>query len=387
MKIRTNCFLAKAAALALCVLTALGAVSCAGSEESSSNTPVSESLTETSAAVTDPAETSGVTTVGTEPAASAESAKPEPQLPDSPLPDYSFSGNWAFYAEGENKTADLFIIAPTVNSVDSYNSEFGDNEVRSNIYFSVRSSKGIYDTDARVFSPFYEQCSMKVYNELAPEEREPYLRFAYRDVSEAFRYYLEHENKGRPIILAGFSQGADMCYRLLKEYFGDEELYSRLVACYAIGWACTEEMTKQYPQIRMAEGQYDTGCVISYECEAELVDDSLVCPKGTKMLSINPLNWKRDPTPADKSLNKGACFYDSYGGISSEMPGLCGCYVDPERGTLKVTDIAVEDYPTYLAGQMQGVYHTYDLVFFYRNLQENVKDRLEAYLTAAEKAA
>lgn len=24
------------------------------------------------------------------------------------------------------------------------------------------------------------------------------------------------------VLLAGFSQGADMCYRLLEEYFGDE---------------------------------------------------------------------------------------------------------------------------------------------------------------------
>ncbi len=39
----------------------------------------------------------------------------------------------------------------------------------------------------------------------------------------------------RPIVLAGFSQGADMCYRLLEEYFGNEELYSRLIAVYAIG--------------------------------------------------------------------------------------------------------------------------------------------------------
>lgn len=75
---------------------------------------------------------------------------------------------------------------------------------------------------------------MKVYS-MSPEEQETWLELAYRDISAAFSWYLEHENQGRPIILAGFSQGADMCYRLLQEYFGDEELYARLVAVYAIG--------------------------------------------------------------------------------------------------------------------------------------------------------
>ena len=62
---------------------------------------------------------------------------------------------------------------------------------------------------------------------------------AYDDIAEAFRYYLENENKGRPIVLAGFSQGADMCYRLLADYFGTEDMQEKLVAVYALGWPCT----------------------------------------------------------------------------------------------------------------------------------------------------
>ena len=44
-----------------------------------------------------------------------------------------------------------------------------------------------------------------------------------------------------------------------------------------------------------------------------------------------------------------------------------------------------EEYPAGLSIFVDGVYHLYDYQFFYRNLQENVGVRLEAYL--AERAA
>ncbi len=41
-----------------------------------------------------------------------------------------------------------------------------------------------------------------------------------------------------------------------------------------------------------------------------------------------------------------------------------------------------EDYPAGLSIFEDGVYHLYDYQFFYRNLQENVAARLDAYLAA-----
>ena len=138
---------------------------------------------------------------------------------------------------------------------------------------------GIYADRARLFAPYYRQAAMKVYA-LNPEDRKPWMRFAYADVSAAFAYYLEHENQGRPIILAGFSQGADMCYRLLAEYFGDEALHDQLVAVYAIGWPCSEALVKQYPQIVPASGEDDLGVVISFDCEAPEVKETFITPAG-----------------------------------------------------------------------------------------------------------
>ena len=296
--------------------------------------------------------------------------------------DYSQKENWAYFGEGEDKDADLFLIGPTVDMKDENNMSMDDEETKASFLGALNMERGIYEDSARLYAPYYEQGAMAIYS-MDADKTEEYLEFAYEDVSDAFSYYLENENQGRPIILAGFSQGADFCYRLLEEYFDDEELADRLVAVYAIGWPFTEEMTKEYPQLKAAQGETDTGVIVSFECESEDVNESFIVPADTKMLSINPLNWRTDGEVATKEENKGACFTDYEGTITSEVKELCGCYIDSERGTLKVTDVSAEDYPPVIPNLPEGGYHVYDYMFFFRNLQENVAVRVESYLAGS----
>lgn len=67
------------------------------------------------------------------------------------------------------------------------------------------------------------------------------------------------------------------------------------------------------------------------------------------------------------------------GSIRKEVPHLTGAYLDPVRGTLKVTDIDAAAYPPVLELFKPGEYHIYDYQFFYRNLQSNVIERIDAY--------
>ena len=344
-----------------------------------------EAATQDEAADVTAAETATADVTAAETAAAdataAEIAEP------SAVPDYAKEENWAYFGLGEDKDADLFLICPTVDTRDEYNMSMDDEEVKQSFSGALNMERGIYEDNTRMFAPYYRQAAMKIYN-LSPEEREPYLELAYQDVSAAFSWYLENKNEGRPIVLAGFSQGADMCYRILKEYFGDSALQQQLVAVYAIGWPMTEEMITEYPQIRPAASENDTGVVVSFECESEDVTGTLVIPEDMKAISINPLNWVTDSTPADKSLNTGACFTSYSGKIKQEVPELCGCYIDPERGALKVTDIMPEEYPPILSFLPEGSYHLYDYQFYFRNLQQNVEQRIKAYMESlAENAA
>ncbi len=294
--------------------------------------------------------------------------------------DYADADNWAYFGIGEDRAADVFLICPTVDMQDEWNMSMDDAATRASFLGALNMERGIYEESARLYAPYYRQIAMKAYD-LEPEDREQYLAIAYEDVSAAFAYYLENCNDGRPIILAGFSQGADMCYRLMEEYFADETLRDRLVAVYAIGWPLTGEMTRQYPQLVPATGETDTGVIVSFECEDECVHGSVVLPAGTVMLSINPLNWKTDGTVAGKEENQGACFTDYDGNITSEIPALCGAYIDTDTGVVRPTGITKEDYPAAIPGFPEGSYHVYDYLFYYRNLQKNVAVRLENWIS------
>lgn len=304
------------------------------------------------------------------------------QTPAQDALDYADADNWAYFGIGEDKDADLFLICPTVDMNDEFNMSMDDEDTKASFLGALNMERGIYEESTRMYAPYYRQAAMKVYS-LDREEWEPYMELAYSDVSAAFAWYLEHENEGRPIILAGFSQGADMCYRLLEEYFGDEELYDQLVAVYAIGWPCTEELTAQYPQIRPAQGADDFGVVISFDCEAPEVTETFISPAGQRAFGINPLNWRTDETAADKSENLGACFTNYSGEIRSEQEALCGCYLDVERGMVKVTDVDPAEYAPIVPGLPYGAYHVYDYQFFFRNLQQNVAERLASYMARA----
>lgn len=291
---------------------------------------------------------------------------------------YAEEANWAYLGVGEEQKADLFLVCPTVDmgQSGSYNMSLEDEATKANFLGALNMERGIYESDTRLYAPYYRQVTFPTYS-LNAEDAEPYFETAYADVRDAFLYYMEHYNEGRPVVLAGFSQGSDMVLRLMKDLYGNARLSESLVAAYCIGWRITDNDLQTYPQLKMAQGETDTGVIVSFNTEAAGVEESIILPKGVHTNGINPLNWKTDSTPADKSMNLGACFTDYSGGIQAETAQLTGAYLDPERGSLIASDILPSDYSNSLFPD--GVYHLYDYQFFYRNLQQNVHVRVEAF--------
>ena len=230
-----------------------------------------------------------------------------------------------------------------------------------------------------MYAPYYRQATLADYT-LPRQDAAAYFDLAYSDVRAAFLYYMHHENNGRPFVLSGFSQGAEMCLRLLKEFGNTDFVKNNMVACYAIGWRFTPQEAAEYPYIQPAKCADDLGKVIIFNSEAPEVTTSLMVPHGEKSFCINPLNWRTDGTMADKALNSGACFTDYSGSIKREVPQLTGCCIDTERGVLKVTDIDKKQYPPVLSIFTDGIYHLYDYQFFYRNLQQNVGLRINTFV-------
>lgn len=290
--------------------------------------------------------------------------------------DYADARLWVYRdneAAGADRPADVFFLCPTTCMRRVDNMDINDEKERAAFKKAVDMEKGIYDGHARFFAPYYRQKSLPHYGSPAAQE------VAYGDAEKAFRYYLEHDNGGRPFVLAGFSQGSEQALHLLKEVLRDEQLRSRMAAAYLIGWCVTERDIEEAPHLRPAQGETDTGVFIAWNTEREGVEGSFLVPKGIKAHGINPLNWRTDDTPAPSAANKGARFtlFDLDAPV---RPAFCGAVINPERGTLNPLFAEAGNEPRKGMLFGSGVYHVYDPLFFYENHRENVVKRIDAFV-------
>lgn len=293
--------------------------------------------------------------------------------------DYQNAANWAVMCEANmrNKDVDVFFVAPTVHS-EMKNMSMDNLTAKANFLSAVKQEQGIFAATANFYAPYYRQIGMPVYI-ATPEERAIYTQVAFSDIKAAFRYYMDNFNEGRPFILAGFSQGAQLVLELLKNDVITSREQQRLIATYAIGWQITPEDLLKYSQLKMARGETDTGVIVSWNTEAPEVTYSLLVPQKT--LGINPLNWQTTSAKAGRAENKGAVFIDGTGKIIEEIPKFTGAYLDSKRGTLKVTNVDRAKYDFAYPVLSNGVYHIYDFQFFYRNYQENVAKRAATFMS------
>lgn len=302
-------------------------------------------------------------------------------------PDYAAASAWVARGGEGDREADVFYVYPTIY-VDSspVNMDIRCPELRANARGLLQAQAGVYSAAANLYAPFYRQQSaatqgMEANNGGRDGFADPVFRVGCSDVERAFDYYLEHFNAGRPFILAGHSQGAMVVIELMRRKFGDSELQRRLIAAYAVGYSVTKSDLQQYPQLRLAQGETDTGVIITYNTQGAGAAGSPVLLDGA--VAVNPLNWRTDGTPAGCAENIRAIFFkDATGEIIEEIPHFCGAYVDTASGALIVTDMQT---PARIDLQRLGrwpaeVYHRYDYAFFYSNLQVNVQKRIAAYL-------
>ena len=152
-------------------------------ETAAAATTVMAAATDAAAAETTESAAETTATAAETAAAAAETAVPAAETADSEaMPDYSKAENWAYFDLGEQKSADLFLVCPTVDTKDEYNMSMNDEVVKKSFLGALNMERGIYEDCTKMFAPYYRQAALKIYD-LSPEDREPYLELAYKDVS------------------------------------------------------------------------------------------------------------------------------------------------------------------------------------------------------------
>jgi hypothetical protein len=354
--------------------------------------------------------------------------------------DYSQTQNWLALPTG-SQPVDVFFVYPTTYSYDSksqppltstwspgWNQSLAQAYIDPVIKWQVESKIGVFaKAGTNVYIPYYQQSSgLDVLNSVLWQNTPQLagianqaLQVAYTDVSNAFDYYMAHYNKAangqpRPFILAGHSQGANMLLYLLENKFGDPALRKLLVAAYVIGWSVTSDDMNSFPDslalVGICRDKAQTGCIVTYNTQQTPGDWSLVPAslRGKMELvrknaySVNPLTWvATDPgaiesTAAPATANLGAVFY------RGSLPGADPAIFQPQpdgshtyevnhyigaqsnNGALVIDPAALPapaNYQNFFApyNTLPGWYHGYDYTFFYRNIEQNVIDRIKAY--------
>ena len=298
------------------------------------------------------------------------SCEKDASTPASHTIDYADNRCWFENKQGvTEKNIDLFYVVPTCiwDYTDSlgqtlHHMDVFNTEQRALVDPSIQLAKSVLADSCNFFSPYYRQISMDSWLTLDTALIEERFKLAYQDVADAFHYYMEHDNQGKPFILAGHSQGAKAVIELLKREM-TPDISRKLIATYAIGYTVTPEELAGYPTLRPAQDSIDTGVLIGFnsvtrpDAVSPLFRDNVVC--------INPVNWRTDATPAT-----------SYQGFTVAQ--------DTTIHTLIVTGIDEEQYfiPSVAALLPKGNLHVQEFNLYNEDLRKNVLQRIRAFRQA-----
>lgn len=176
-----------------------------------------------------------------------------------------FPGNYTKELKGYLKDSslltkvDVFYVYPTVfldKTDERWNIPLEDeNQRRKILENAIRFQASAWVEAGSMYVPYYRQAHIRSYRNLESGGREALL-LAYSDVKAAFQYYLDHHNNGRPIILAGHSQGSTHLMLLLKEFFDNKPLQNQLVAAYLPGIGVKKN---EYQSLKLLTDSTQTG--------------------------------------------------------------------------------------------------------------------------------
>ncbi len=145
------------------------------------------------------------------------------------------------------------------------------------------------------YSPYYRHITIDIWATQDEAQVYRWSRVSMQDVCDAFDRFNATRIKGRPLVIAGFSQGGLAVVELLKHI--DDETYADLAAAYVMGYKVTPDDVASCRHIRAAEGETDTGVTVCYNTVKDVAYIKPIIAAPCAMC-INPVNWRTDATPA-----------------------------------------------------------------------------------------
>ncbi len=302
-------------------------------------------------------------------------------------PDYSKEESWAVLpslwnnslqevvGKPESKIADVFFIYPTLftdKKEADWNADIFDKATRDNVIEkAVVYQASAWVKAANLYVPFYRQAHYRIFVDPYSKQGKQAGVLAYSDVKRAFKYYLDHYNNGKPIIIASHSQGTIHAKRLLKEFFDGKPLQRNLIAAYLIGSKILEE---EFEELKVLNDKEATGGFISWNTykKNNLPKNYEKWYKGGVV--TNPITWDSKEIGV-RVLHKGVLASDKK--------------IYPQSLSVQKTDgILWSSVPKikkrFLLSFIKN-YHFADINLFWKDIQENAVLRTQTWLSQNNK--
>lgn len=283
--------------------------------------------------------------------------------------------------------AAIFFVHPTsFISRSQWNAPLDDKTTIARTRVFLRGLSSPFASSGEVWAPRYRQASVGAFLTEKPEG-ERALVAAYQDVLLAFDTFIEKQQKDRPIIIAGHSQGARHLTYLLRDRVAGKPLAKRIVAAYIIGWPVSIESDLPALGLPACNTPDDTGCIMSWQSFAEPADyerimklyNSTMGFNGesraeTHILCTNPLTGGiNEEALAEANLGTLKPNDELSGGelVEKAVPARCD-----ENGFLLIGDPPeIGNYV--LPGNN---YHVYDIPLFWANVRADSLWRMKRFL-------
>lgn len=164
-----------------------------------------------------------------------------------------------------NAPVDCFYVYPTVSTEPMPNSDMIPGAAELNV---IRQQFARFGSVCRQYAPMYRQITLMGLGRVLSGAVSLDHGLQYDDVRDAWREYLKHDNKGRPFVLIGHSQGSFILAELIRQEIDGKPVQARMVSAIIPGATIAlprgKDVGGSFQHVPICRSASETGCVIAY---------------------------------------------------------------------------------------------------------------------------
>ncbi|MDR3292054.1 MAG: DUF3089 domain-containing protein [Methanobrevibacter sp.] len=281
--------------------------------------------------------------------------------------DYSDTKNWLKIAENPQNRVDIFVLSPTTyfNPLRRF-APISSHAMRHRMQNFYDEQVAAFEKVGNIFFPVYRQASATILLRKKSSRKKLLSKVPDNDVLAAFNYYLENFNNGRPFIILGHSQGAELTANLIFNRLNSRpEILKKLVAAYIIGYSITPQDLEKTPSLHFATSARDFNAIVSFNVLGKDADAKKLVTWRKNSLAINPISWRCDETLASAGKNLSDARLDKTFGVI--------------RVTTENTKLMLPNLPIVNSLFPFPSYHLYEVKIYQNSLVENITECSRVY--------